>query len=189
MFRNQNLRIQRPNPGIWYCWPRFPSTWDWQKGRLHVCSLSSVLNLLAKHRRFTVCFSFPEILKSSSRRNVWLQTKQNIEKEQKRYTRLLTHRLLCMCVCAHVCARVAKGGAGHAEAGKNLKVEWGAEMEKETFILLYGRFYMCPYLSFYACAPVPLGKCQSKLSSISSWNYLLVLSQHKGLGPILTQPW
>lgn len=42
---------------------------------------------------------------------------------------------------------LAKSGASHADAGKNLKVEWSAEMEKGTLVLLYREFYICPYMS------------------------------------------
>lgn len=78
------------------------------------------------------------------------------------FEELIKLKFVCVCVC------VAKGGASQADAGKNLKMEWGTEMEKETLILLYRRFYICPYLNFYVCAQVPLGKCQSKLSSFQA---------------------
>lgn len=41
-------------------------------------------------------------------------------------------------------------------------------MEKANLILLYRRFCICPYLSFYFCAQVPLGKCPTKFSSFQA---------------------
>lgn len=72
---------------------------------------------------------------------------------------------LCLCVCVCVLSRVVIV----MQMREKLKGVMGAEMEKEILIhMLYRRFYVCAYLSFYACAQVPLGKGQTTFTSLKA---------------------